>query len=261
MKKKRIDNQSVPILKLADFARRFRSYKPANRQRQLVKRRFRSYKPVNRQRLLQFVTDEQMGLFFQIAQEYRRNKSNLPAVDENEQALLDEAKSSTALMSGVENRLAETQRFIAGFAKPEQVATSALAEYAQSQIASVQQQCEEKFAFEYRRIEARKTRLSTRYAQRAELEFTIDLMDFVKGSYPQLKPSDQRSLIVAAMAGAACFTDAQLRGGTEPGSISMKLSRAKKYQRETYPEGRVYLFRTAEKEKIGSDSSEDPPSS
>src|ERR1017187_9098841 len=129
----------APILKRQDFEKRFRNYRPA---KNLLRRN-----PV---------TDEQMEMFFLIADEFRRDSLNLPAEGENESALLDDAGNSEALMAGVMTRLKETQEFIARFVNPEQPRTATLAEFATSQITPLQQRVEQEFEFENRRIGAQR---------------------------------------------------------------------------------------------------------
>ena len=223
VKKNPIGDQQKPILKWDEFEQRFRRYLPARAV------------PL-------YVTKEQMDRFFLIAEEYRRDALNLPALDENRQALREDAKASRALMAGIKKRLDETQRFVTEFAKTELVATAILSRRATDQVASLRRDLEKEFEFDDRRVEALSTRLSTPFAQHAELEFTLDLLMLVREFFPKLKESEKRNLVVAAMAGAQCFSEDQLKGGAPPGSVPMKFSRAKKYQKEMYPEGRVYAY-------------------
>ena len=235
MKKKQIDDER-PILVRTEFEKRFKAYRPAKR-------------------VVRFVTPEQMGVFFLIAEEYRRNARNLPALGQKKKALLDDAKSSKALMKGLRQRLNETLKFIQrSSAKPEQDATAILAGDALDQIATFQRRLDQEFEFEYRRIEALRRRLSTKWAQTSKLEFTLDLLGFVRNCFPQLSDRDKRNLMVAAMAGAESLTRTELEGGTEPGWVPERFSRAKQYQKKMYPEGRVYLHRellVEKKQKVG----------
>lgn len=222
-KRKQIDDQQTPMLERAAFEARFRRYKPARRS-------------------LGFVNAEQMDEFYTIAEQYRRDALNLPAVGENRQALLDDAKNSKALMAGIRQRLNETQQFITASTPPEPGAAATLAEDAQAQIASVQRRLEEEFEFECCRIEALVKRLSAKSAQHAELEFTLDLLRFVRNSFRRRTAYQRRRLAEAAMAGAGSFTENELKGSTQPRRARMRFSRAKKYQEEMYPEGRVYAY-------------------
>jgi hypothetical protein len=225
MKKIEAENQQTRERQRADFENRFRRYIPA-------------------QRLLPFVTDEQMDVFFLIAEEYRRDSLNQPAVGENKQGLLDDARKSAAFISGIKKRLDKIQGFISKTATSEHEAASILAQDVQALIASVQRRLEEEFEFENRRIDALTRRLSTTTAQHAALEFTIELQRFVRKYFPRLTSTQKRKLVAAAMAGAGCFTKPELWATTQPRRFRMRLARAKKYQRKAYPEGRFYIHRT-----------------
>ncbi|MGA7567078.1 MAG: hypothetical protein WBW53_13575 [Terriglobales bacterium] len=220
-KKKQIDNEQV--------------------SRQSFEARFNRYRN-SRRGVVEPVSTDQMDVFFALAEEYRRDSQNLPDKGEDRELLIDDANNSKRLMKGINDRMDKLERFILESAAPEHVATTILAQCAREKLTSFRSDLEQEFEFENRRIEAQERRLSTRLAQHAELEFTLDLLGFVRDSFSQLTETKRRRLIEAAMAGAGCFPKNEIMAGTQPRRVGMKFLRAEKYQKEMYPEGRFYAY-------------------
>jgi len=206
--------------------------------RQDFEERFRRYRDARRGAIVE-VTVDQMDVFYAIAEEFVRDSRNLPGPGEDRKSQVDDAKNSKARMKGMKDRLDEVGRLLSPPIAPEQ-ATTILPQSTRKELTAFRRDLEEEFEFEGRRLEAVKSRASTKLARHAELEFTLDLLRFVRDSFPNLTDRKRRGLVEAAMAGAGCFTKSEIMARTQPTGLRMKFKRAEEYKNKMYPDGRFY---------------------
>lgn len=171
------------------------------------------------------VKTSQLGAFFEIAQVHLEQQASIRSRERTDPSR--DHRDSQKLIRGLRKRFEELVSYVNQAEKTRGPLTASLARSSIRGVTALRAKLENYESI----IRSQKSLLSMNqdFLKNADVELTIDLINFIAEEFQDCTPSQRNVLIGASFAGAGLFNERTLEEEAGPiGPIPMKVSRAKK---------------------------------